>query len=270
MPLTQNYSLTITQQMPRSITFSLGYVGNYSQYLLDDNSGGGTLSIANKNAIPVGAFFQPDPNKESSFYGLTYSSNQIGGNGFANDDYRPYPRYGPIQIEQHILTAHYDAMQITVERSKGALYLKTNYTWSKNFGQRGGYSNGVAGDSFNLQNDYGPLAYDRTHIFNLSYNYNFGTNHAGFRVIRPLINGWQLSGITNLQSGSDLLANNYTSNFGLTGQNSFSTTPLSGQSYLGTTDVQLQAGANVRSKCQFGAKAIHQPKLLCTSQSGWI
>jgi len=240
VPLTQNYSLTVTQQLPRSITLSLGYVGNYSQYLLDDNSGGGQNSVSNINAIPVGSFFRPNPNPESSFFGLTYPSSQIGNNGFANDDYRPYPRYGPIQLEQHILTAHYDAMQITVERSKGALYLKTNYTWSKNYGQRGGYSNGVAGDSFNLQNDYGPLAYDRTHIFNLSYNYNFGNKYRGFRALRPLINGWQISGITNLQSGPDLLATNYTSDFSITGSNPYSNIPLGGSQYLGTSDVSLQ------------------------------
>ncbi len=240
VPLTQNYSLTITQQFPKEFTLSVGYVGNYSQYLLDDNSGGGTLSISNINAIPVGSFFKPNPNTKSGYYGLTYTSQQIGGNTFANDDYRPFPRYGPIQVEQHILTAHYDALQVTLEHSKGALYLKANYTWSKNFGQRGGYSNGVAGDSFNLQNDYGPLAYDRTHIFNVAYNYNLGTNHGGYRVVRQAINGWQLSGITNLQSGPDLLATNYTSNFSLTGQNSFSNIPLGGAQFLGTTDVNLQ------------------------------
>ncbi len=238
VPLTSNYSLTITQQMPAAITFSVGYVGNYSQYLLDDDGNGPTISDI--NAIPVGSFFLPNPNQQSAFYGLTYTSNNIGGNGFANDDYRKYPRYGPIEIEQHILTAHYDAMQITVERSKGALYLKTNYTWSKNYGQRGGYSNGNAGDSFNLLNDYGPLAYDRSQIFNASYNYNFGTNHNHFRVLRPVLNGWQISGITNLQSGPDLLATNYTTNFNLSGQNTYSSIPLSGSQYLGTSDVNLQ------------------------------
>jgi hypothetical protein len=240
VPLTQNYSLTLTQQLPKALTFSIGYVGNYSQYLLDDN--GGSQTIANINAIPVGAFFRPDPNTESSFYGLTYTSNTIGQGNFANDDFRPYPRYGPIQLEKHILTAHYDALQTTIERSKGALYLKANYTFSKNYGQRGGYSNGSAGDSFNLLNDYGPLAYDRTHIINISSNYNFGTNHGGFgvRALRPVVNGWQLSNITNIQSGPDLQATNYTSNFGLSGQNSFSNIPFGGQQYLGTTDVNLQ------------------------------
>jgi hypothetical protein len=238
VPQTQNYNLTLTQQMPRAITFSVGYVGSYSSDLLDDNGGGQTIS--NINAIPLGSFFLPDPNKESNYYGLTYTSGQIGSGNFANNDFRPYPRYGPIQIEKHILTAHYDGLQLTVERSRGALYLKTNYTWSKNYGQRGGYNNGVGGDSFNLLNDYGPLAYDRTNIFNLSFNYDFGSNHGGFRAVRPLINGWQLSGITNLQSGPDLLASSYTTNFNLGGQNTLSNIPFGSSQYLGTTDVNLQ------------------------------
>ena len=266
VPLTQNYSLTLTQQMPFSITFSAGYVGNYSQYLLDDNGNGPTIS--NINAIPVGSFFLPDPNVGSSFYGLTYTSNQIGGNGFANDDYRPYPRYGPIEIEQHILTAHYDSLQVTAERSKGALYLKTNYTWSKNYGQRGGYQNGQAGDSFNLLNDYGPLAYDRTHIFNLSFNYNFGDSHGGPRVLRPVINGWQLSGITNLQSGPDLLATNYTTNFNLGGQNPYSNIPLGGAQYLGTTDVNLQPLLTCDPRSQLAPRQYINPNCFALPQPG--
>jgi hypothetical protein len=268
VPLTQNYSLTITQQMPRAITFSVGYVGNYSQYLLNDNSGGGQQTVANINAIPVGSFFLPDPNRESAFYGETYPSSAIGGNGFAVNDFRKYPRYSQIQIEQHVLTAHYDAMQVVVERSRGALYLKANYTWSKNYGQRGGYSNGVAGDSFNLLNDYGPLAYDRTHIFNLSYNYNFGTNHGGFRAVRPLINGWQISGITNLQSGPDLLATNYTSNFGLSGQNSYSNIPLGGSQYLGTTDVNLQPLLTCNPTSQLAHRQYINPNCFALPQPG--
>ena len=108
-------------------------------------------------------------------------------------------------------------------------------------GEKGGYQNGNAGDSFNLRNDYGPLAYDRTHIFNASYNFDLGSRYHGYRLIRGLANGWQISGITNLQSGPNLLAINYSTNFNLTGP------PVSGQqdavsnlSFLGTPDINLQ------------------------------
>jgi len=240
VPMTTNYSLTVTQLLPKNVTFSIGYVGNHSAYLLDDNGSGPTIS--NINAIPLGGLFQPDPNPLSTFFQQVDAPNKAGFDGAPQwDDYRKYPRYGNIQIESHVLTANYNAAQVTMEHTKGPVYYRLNYTWSKNMGEKGGYQNGNAGDSFNIRNDYGPLAYDRTNIFNASYNFDLGSRYHGYRIVRGLANGWQISGITNFQSGPNLLAVNYSTNFNLTGP------PISGQqdalsnlSYLGTPDVNLQ------------------------------
>jgi len=108
-------------------------------------------------------------------------------------------------------------------------------------GEKGGYQNGNAGDSFNIRNDYGPLAYDRTNIFNASYNFDLGSKYRGYRVVRGLANGWQISGITNLQSGPNLLAINYSTNFNLTGQpGPASQNAIGNLYYLGTPDINLQ------------------------------
>ena len=51
---------------------------------------------------------------------------------------------------------------------------------------------------------WGVLPFDRTHIFNLSYNYSFGKLARGSFdnvVTRGILNGWQMSGITTWQSG---------------------------------------------------------------------
>jgi len=240
VPMTTNYSLTVTQLFPKNLTFSVAYVGNHSAYLLDDDASGPTIS--NINAIPLGGLFQPDPNPLSSFYQEVDAPSQAGYDGAPQwDDYRKYPRYGDIQIESHVLTANYNAAQFTLEHSKGAVYFKLNYTWSKNLGEKGGYQNGNAGDSFNLRNDYGPLAYDRSQIFNASYNFDLGSKYHGNHFVRGVVNGWQISGITNFQTGPNLLAINYSTNFNLTGP------PVAGQqdaignlSFLGTPDINLQ------------------------------
>jgi hypothetical protein len=241
VPMTTNYSLTVTQYLPKNISFSVGYVGNHSAYLLDDNGGSGP-TISNINAIPLGGLFQPDPNPLSSQYQIVFPPNQAGFDGDGQiDDYRPYPRYHAIQIESHVLTANYNAAQVVVEHSKGWLYYKLNYTWSKNMGEKGGYQNGNAGDSFNVRNNYGPLAYDRTNIFNASYNFDLGSRYHGNAILRGALNGWQVSGITNLQSGANLLALNYSTNFYLSGQPGPSTQDAIGNlSYLGTPDINLQ------------------------------
>jgi hypothetical protein len=49
------------------------------------------------------------------------------------------------------------------------------------------------------------LPFDRTHIFNLSYNYSFPNLARGAvdnRFMRAVLNGWQMSGITTFQSGT--------------------------------------------------------------------
>jgi hypothetical protein len=108
-------------------------------------------------------------------------------------------------------------------------------------GEKGGYQNGNAGDSFNLRNDYGPLAYDRTNIFNASYNFDLGSRYHGKALLRGALNGWQISGITNLQSGANLLAINYSTNFYLTGiPGPSSQNPIGNLFDLGTPDVNLQ------------------------------
>jgi hypothetical protein len=70
---------------------------------------------------------------------------------------------------------------------------------------------GVGGDSFGTYSDafdrrgrsYGPLPYDRTHGFSIAYNYLLPgkfNNH----FLQGAFGGWQLSGISQVQSGAPL------------------------------------------------------------------
>jgi hypothetical protein len=83
------------------------------------------------------------------------------------------------------------------------------YTFSKALGTAAvNESDGDASiDPLNGHNSYGILPYDRTHIFNLSYNYNMPNIARGSfdnRVLRGVLNGWQMSGITTFQSGKPM------------------------------------------------------------------
>ncbi len=55
---------------------------------------------------------------------------------------------------------------------------------------------------FPRERSYGVLSYDRTHVANLSWNYmvpDLTKSESGF--LKGLLNGWQLSGISNFSSG---------------------------------------------------------------------
>lgn len=243
-PLTTTYSFTVTQQMPKSMIFSIGYAGNQSKYLLNDGSNQ-QIFVDNVNAIPVGTLFKPDPNMGSKFYGITYTGASLPAAGSSQmNDYRPYPHYGNIQVLAHTLYSNYNALQVTLNRNKGILSYGINYTFSKALGVRGSYFNGIPGDSFNLRNDYGVQSYDRSHIFNTWYDFNEGEKFHGNHVLSGTLNGWEISGYLGIQSGPDLQATNFASNYGLQGsipatanQNSYN---VSNISFLGTPDVSLQ------------------------------
>jgi len=275
-PLTATYSLTLTQQL-FGTTLSVGYVGNNSNSILNDGSNG-AITVDNVNAIKPNGLYQPDPAKEvvtisldpttnkfsyglgnNPFYGTTWSPPLL--NGMSGDatltvpsynDWRPYPLYGQLQLEAHKLFANYNGLQVTWNKSKGWLTYGANYTWSKAMGVRGGYNNGNPGDSFNVWNDYGPLAYDRSHIFNVWYVVSLGSHLHGNRILAAAGNGWELSGYTGLQSGPNLQATSYGTNFGLEGQLGPGSIPgnfvnggaaptiVNSIVFLGTPDVSLQ------------------------------
>jgi hypothetical protein len=71
-----------------------------------------------------------------------------------------------------------------------------------------GYSGGYNGlvDPFNSKLNYGLTSYSLPQMLNVSYIYqlpNAGTKYfSGNKVMGGILNGWQLSGITNYQSGA--------------------------------------------------------------------
>jgi hypothetical protein len=272
-PITDTYSLTLTQQFGSSV-FSIAYVGNNSNSILNDGSNQ-SITVDNVNAIKPNGLFRPDPAPyvvtntigsngqevpkvaKNPFYGTTWSPLQLSalaGNSTpvtpSINDWRPYPLYGQMQLEAHKLFANYNGMQVTWGKSKGWLTYGGNYTWSKTMGVRGGFGNGIPGDSFNVWNDYGPLAYDRSHIFNMWYTAVLGSRVHGNKVLAGLANGWEISGWTGVQSGPNLQATDYVSNFGLEGMlgpgSVLGTSGVSGtvqvqnKVFLGTPDVSLQ------------------------------
>jgi len=99
-----------------------------------------------------------------------------------------------------------------------------------------------------LNNDYGVLGTNRKQIFNAAYSIELGSPiQHGNKVAAGLIDGWQLSGITQLQSGPNLTGLQG-QNFGmnLNGLKIPSTVTannpgfnISNVSLLGTNDIQL-------------------------------
>src|SRR5690348_8357174 len=230
-PYTDSYSFTISQRTPWRGLLELGYVGNQSH---DLQSGGGFGS--NVNLVPVGALFKPDP---------TGAPAKDPFNATA-DNYRPFLGYQNINQVTHNLYANYNAFQLTWLHQGSRGVIQFNYTLGKGLGFFGG--NGLLGDlnsnpdPFNLRNNYGVQRGDRRHIFNAAYSINLPSPIHDNKLLAGLVNGWQLSGTTQLQSGANLtgVSSNGNFNMALNGATIPGTTEkISNQSILGTNAIQL-------------------------------
>jgi hypothetical protein len=147
------------------------------------------------------------------------------------------PLYSDLGPGVNILYANYNALQVTWVRTKGRYTINMNYTYGKSLG----ILNNGAYDQFNLANNYGVQPTNRKDIFNAAYSIELGTPMKHNMLAKGLINGWQLSGITQLESGANLTGFSG-QNFGMN-LNSYkipgTTFNVSNVSLLGTPDIQL-------------------------------
>jgi hypothetical protein len=219
-PVTNNYSLSVAQQMPGKFILQVSYVGNNSNSLMD-NGTTQTVVLDNINAIPVGTLFtataaakinakagynacNPTGCTPQQAGSLDTIYNYPGDKSIQNA--RPFPQYNQIIVPEHNTFANYNGLQVEAIKQIGRLNFNVNYTFSKALGILGSaadfnYTAGV--DPFNLYNNYGPMNYDRSQVLNLSYSYQTG-RFTHERLLGGFINNWLISGITNVQSGPNM------------------------------------------------------------------
>ncbi len=230
-PYTTDWNITVSQALPWRSVFEISYIGNQSKNLYQDGSNG---NIGNLNNTVPGALWKPDPNPVSPYYGrvlspapptctsggneslycLTNPAYGSGGNTISTSsnssfDYAPLLAYQNVYLLAHTGYANYNSMQMSWQKQSGPVTFLTNYTFSKVLGiwdyvTSNGAGSGPDVDVFNLKNNYGPLAYDHTHVLNLSYIWNMPKFIHGNKLLGGAVNGWQFSGYTALQSGAPL------------------------------------------------------------------
>jgi hypothetical protein len=176
-------------------------------------------------------------------------------NGNVVQDFYPLTHYTSLNLIRHGAWSNYNSLQAVWTKSQGAITYNLNYTWSKMLG-----INGTA-DPVNINNDYGILSQDHTHVFNAAYSYETGHRFHRSRLEGAALNGWVISGILNLQSGVNL-QQSFSKNMGMGGNNSLPTDvhTVNTTYYLGTANYTLmpkvtcnpaagKGGAHVNGEC---------------------
>ena len=222
-PLTTSYSLTIDQQLPGKFLLETSYVGNYTQFLQGN---------PNFNSVPWGALNAP---------GATCPGGGPVGSApspACQQAFRPYSVYQGINYSVTAGGAQYDAFQASVLRNFSWLNLQANYTFSKALGQAAqGNNGGLTGvlPNYGTHWLWGILPFDRAHVFSASYVFTLPNVKNGSAFVRGLGSGWQISGITQIESGAQLTAQGgVNTNFALTTPSNVSNITL-----YGTPDIQV-------------------------------
>jgi hypothetical protein len=236
---TDQYNFTIQHELARNLVLQLGYVGSQGHRLLATTDLNRStpqtcldiISIAASNPGNVSSFGAPascGPFLEDNQYTVTVPSgftfhtpngqtvagtgqtiqfvgirpnssptcNSSTGTGCPPDQ---IPVFSNIFAQDTIANSSYNSFQANLEkRFSNGLQLQAAYTFSKSLDQASSFED--------LLNPFNPAAtrslslYDARHRFVVSYYYDLPIpKYSGFKG--KVLNGWAVSGITQLQAG---------------------------------------------------------------------
>ncbi len=197
-PYVTTYNMQIDQMLPGKFMVEASYVGNY---------GAGNQYQADINAIPLGRISETE--NLLCLNHVPSNCNYANGSDSTGVYWRPRVNYQGINESIIAGKTQYDGLQISAHRSSGILFLLTNFTWSK------AYSNAAVanGGSYSSLPDRGDSEYwgvspdNRKYTFNASYTLTEPRVHVNNGLLSRAVNGWQISGVTQLSSGVNLIAN---------------------------------------------------------------
>jgi hypothetical protein len=141
----------------------------------------------------------------------------------AVDPRRPSQVFRSRRIIQNDLIADYDAVSIILrKRMSHGVQADAHYTWSRTR-DMATHSNGGGQtmDNYDIWRDYGPANWDVPHRFVASYLYDVPfLKDSSQPILKYVVAGWQVSGVTTIQSGTPVNATLSTdrANIGITGQ----------------------------------------------------
>jgi hypothetical protein len=212
IPRVANMSLTVEKRLPFDNVLAVAYVGTQGRHLPQRR---------NANIIPLGALSSgsiplssPVTVTNADNTTTTYTSLNLANpaqravlDNSVLRTFRPFDAFNSVGLYQFTGTSTYHSLQATLSHQGRRLQYFATYTFGKALGTVAtAESDGAAwADPIDTRNrSWGVLPFDRTHVFNLSYNWSVpDLARGGFdnAFTRGVLNGWQMSGITTVQSG---------------------------------------------------------------------
>ncbi len=151
---------------------------------------------------------------------------------------RPYPGLGRVLSLQNVADSSYHALQTTVRHSSGPLTFGLSYSYSHSLDDASDRSDPVLVNSYDLRENKASSSFDERHLATVSYVYQLPLKNFPGNLIdvieerepqdgtapksnccstlrNELLDGWELSGVTLLQSGTPFTVINSAGNTGI-------------------------------------------------------
>jgi hypothetical protein len=205
-PYTMQWNFNVQRQLPGDILLQVGYVGNRGLQLQRNTESGFDLDQIDPRYLSLGS--QLNQLVDNPFYGTVTSGVLAARQVSRAQLLRPYPQYtSVIPLYSSGASSTYHSLQTRITRRfSHGFQLDGSYVWSKVL-DNGGTDHQ---NSYDIRADRAVTSYDIPHRLVLSYIYElpfgrgrrFGSSSSG--IVSWVLGGWQVNGITTVQSGTPL------------------------------------------------------------------
>ena len=180
-PEAWNWNASVERELPWSLIANIGYVGRRGLHLQRE---------ANINQ-PTTAVVAANP---CLLPGAKPACNV--------DAFRPFKGFGSIRETDNVASSRYNSLQASLNRRfVNGLMFGVSYTLSKSMDD-GSNQRDVIPDTYNTSMMWGPSEFDTRHIVMINYLYELPFFRNQSNVVGKVLGGWQLSGITQFQTGT--------------------------------------------------------------------
>jgi hypothetical protein len=172
-PEAWNWNFTFQQQLPLDSLLSVAYVAHRGLHAWD---------VYDINQAPVGSLqARPGVNIEAQV---------------------PYAGFAEIQQEQSNVNSMYNSLQVSWSRRFAQGYsFAASYTLSKSMDDSSNYRD-IVPDTYNTSNLWAPSEYDSRHVVVVTWSYDLPFFKNQTALSGKLLGGWQLSGLSQFQTGT--------------------------------------------------------------------
>jgi hypothetical protein len=203
-PSVQQWNLTLEQNLGYGIGMRLSYTGSH---------GANLETMEDLNQVPANNIGYNNPSPAPPATGACISDG-----GTYVYDHRPYPCWSVIDAVANAAESNYNSATVEVSRHSGkGVTFDASYVYTRDLSNAAGATPNafaISGgnfmtDRFHPGLDYGNVSYDRRHRFLATYLYQLPFGHgehwlSANSAANAVLGGWQLAGVTVLQTGAFL------------------------------------------------------------------